>query len=98
MNVPSLLEAVGLLAQGGAVGVVVSFLFEQVAWFQRLEAKVKRWSIFGLMIGVPVLAQFALQRVPPEVWAACEPYWRAIALGFVAWAGSQMAHEWQKKQ
>jgi hypothetical protein len=26
------------------------------------------------------------------VWVAIEPYWRALAAGFVGWAGSQAAY------
>lgn len=97
MDVPALLEVVKLLALGSGVGVVVSFLFEQIGFFQRLEANVKRWTMFGLTIGLPLAAQIAVQFVPPDVWVLVEPYWQAIALGFLAWTGSQIAHLWHKK-
>jgi len=32
------------------------------------------------------------------VWAALEPFWNAIALGFVGYIGSQVAHAWDKRK
>ena len=46
----------------------------------------------ALSLGLPVLAQLLLQFVPSNVWAALQPYWSALAAGFVGWAGSQAAY------
>lgn len=98
MNVPSLLEIVTRVATSGAVGGVIAFLFERIEWFQKLKPKAKWGTILGLSLGLPVLAQVAIQHVPPEVWEILDPYWRSLAYGFLVWLGSQVAHMWHKKQ
>jgi len=97
-DVPGLVEVLTMLAQGLGVGAVLAFLFENVGWFQRLEGKAKWWVIFGFSLGLPLLAQIALEFVPADVWAMLEPYWKALAAGFLAWLGSQVAYLWQKAQ
>jgi hypothetical protein len=74
------------------VGAVLAFLFERVEWFQKLPSDVRWWVIMGLSLGLPVLSTALLQFVPPNIWAAIEPYWKALATGFLIWAGSQVAH------
>jgi len=93
---PGLVETLKLLAQGIGVGAVTAFLFERFAWFQQMSESGRWWTIFGISMGLPILAQVALQFVPPDVWAQLEPYWTAIASGFLAWAGSQGVHLAQK--
>ena len=95
--VPSLVEVLAMLAQGLGTGAILAFLFENFGWFQRLEGQAKWWFVFGVSIVLPLLAQVALQFAPAEVWAMLEPYWKALALGFLSWAGSQVAHMWQKR-
>jgi len=95
-DVPSLVEALTLLAQGLGTGAVLAFLFERFKWFQNQTPTFRWWFIFGMSLGLPLLAQVALQFVPENVWAVLEPYWRALALGFVSWAGAQGAHLLQK--
>jgi len=95
--VPSLVEVLAMLAQGLGTGAILAFLFENFGWFQRLEGQAKWWFVFGVSIVLPLLAQVALQFVPADVWAMLEPYWKALALGFLSWAGSQVAHMWQKR-
>ena len=97
-DVPGLVEVLTMLAQGLGVGAVLAFLFENIGWFQRLEGKAKWWVVFGFSLGLPLLAQVALEFVPAEAWAMLEPYWKALAAGFLAWVGSQVAHLWQKAQ
>jgi len=97
-DVPGLVEVLTMLAQGLGVGAVLAFLFENIGWFQRLEGKAKWWVVFGFSLGLPLLAQIALEFVPADVWAMLEPYWKALAAGFLAWVGSQVAHLWQKAQ
>ena len=91
-QVPTLIEVLTMLASGAGVGVVLAFLFERVEWFQRLPTDVKWWTVLGLSLGLPILATALLQFVPPNIWAAIEPYWKALATGFLIWAGSQVAH------
>jgi hypothetical protein len=91
--VESFVEILTLLAKGVGVGAVIAFLFEKLGWFQELTSQGRFWLIFALSLGLPLAAQLLLQFVPPEAWAAVEPYWQSLALGFLAWAGSQLAHK-----
>jgi len=92
MNVPSITEVLSLLAQGVGAGVVLAFLAEKSGWFQKLSSSAKGWLVFGLSLGLPLLAQVLLQFVPSSVWAAIQPFWQALAAGFIGWAGSQAAY------
>lgn len=91
-DVPTLVNVLTLLAQGGGLGVVLAFLLEKVSWFQNLESNAKWWFIFAISLGVPLLAQVIIQFVPPDVLETLEPFWHTLALGFLAWAGSQGMH------
>ena len=91
-EIEGLVEVLKLLASGVGTGAVLAFLFDQFSFFQQLEARVKWWVVFGVSLGLPLLAQVLLQFVPVDVWATLEPYWRALAAGFLTWAGSQMVH------
>lgn len=93
LPLPSVFE---LLAQGIGVGAVLAFLFERFKWFQGLTGDARWWVVFGFSLGLPLIAQLLLQFVPAEAWAIVEPYWRALAAGFLAWAASQGAHMLQK--
>ncbi len=90
--VPPLVETLGLLAQGVGVGLVLSFLAEKVKAFQDLRSDVKGWVIFGISMGLPVLARVLLDVVPPESWALIEPYWQTVAIAFLGWASSQAVY------
>ena len=91
-DVPGLVEVLKLLAGGIGVGAVLAFLFENLKFFKKLESNTKWWVVFVTSLGLPVGAQVALQFVPPEGGAMLEPYWYSLAAGFLAWAGSQVAH------
>lgn len=91
-ELPTLPDAVRMVAGGAATGFVLAFLFKEFPQFQGLSSEQKRWLVFGISVGLPVVAQLVLQVVPAEVWAALEPYWRAVATGFLVWAGSQAAY------
>lgn len=91
-KIPSLVEVVSLLAQGVGAGFVLAFLAEKSGWFQKLSSRAKSWWIFGLSVGLPIVAQLLLQFVPANVWDILQPYWYALAAGFVSWAGSQVAY------
>ena len=92
MQIPTITEVLSLLAQGIGAGAVLAFLAEKSTWFQKLSSDVKNWLIFGLSVGLPLVAQLLLSLVPPDVWTAIQPYWAAIAAGFVGWAGSQAVY------
>ncbi len=89
---PGLVQVLKMLAQGIGVGAVIAFGFEKVKWFQAMGAETKWWTILGVSLVLPILAEIALQFVPAATWALLEPYWMAIASGFLAWAGSQTVH------
>ena len=92
MQIPTIVEVLSLLAQGVGAGVVLAFLAEKSTWFQKLESERKGWLVFGVSVGLPLVAQLLLGFVPPGVWEAIQPYWQALAAGFIAWAGSQAAY------
>jgi len=82
-----------LLAQGIGVGFVIAFLAEKIGAFQALLPHQKSAVILALSVGLPVLARLALQFIPPNVWTVVEPYWQSVAVGFLGWAGSQLAYQ-----
>jgi hypothetical protein len=90
--VPPLVETLGLLAQGLGVGLVLSFLAEKVGAFQRLKPDVKGWVIFGISMGLPVVARVLLDVVPAATWGLIEPYWQTVAVAFLGWASSQAVY------
>lgn len=92
-DVPGLVEILTMLAGGIGVGTVISFLFEKIGFFQGLSSQTKWWVIFGLSVGLPLLAELLLQFVPADAWAVLGPYWKALAGGFLTWAGSQVAYK-----
>ena len=94
-SVPALTEVLTMLASGIGVGAVVAFLFEKFKWFQNLTPNGRFWVVFGISVGLPVVATVLLQFVPAPAWAMIEPYWKAVATGFLIWAGSQLVHKLQ---
>jgi hypothetical protein len=94
-QIPGLVEVLGMLANGIGVGAVIAFLFEKMGWFQKLPTDVKWWLVLALCMSLPVASTALLQFVPAETWAVIEPYWHALATGFLIWAGSQAAHKFQ---
>lgn len=89
----TLQQTLALLAQGAGTGAVLAFLLEKVPAFQNLSSNVKLYTTLAVSLALPLLATLALQYVPVEVWAQLEPYWQALALGFLTWAGSQAVHK-----
>ena len=97
-GIPPLIEFVRNVAAGAWAPLLVAFLLERVVWFQKLSAEAKKWVVPAIFVVLPILAQVALQFVPADAWALLEPYWNAIALGFVGYVGSQAAHAWDKSR
>ena len=91
-EIPGVVEILELLAKGVGAGFVLAFLAEKVGWFQKLPSEKKNILILALSIGLPIVAQLLLQFVPGSVWEAIQPYWNALAAGFIGWAGSQAAY------
>jgi len=97
-NIPTFVETLKLLAIAGGGGAVVAFLFERFKWFQKLSGDAKWWTILGLSLGIPLLAQIVLTVVPAETFTLLEPFWIALATGFVSWLASQVTHLWYLRQ
>lgn len=95
-EIPSLFDFVLQIAGGGFVAVIIAFALEHIGPFQKLQPEAKKWVVLGFYIVLPLGATAAVQFVPADVWLLLEPYWRALALGFLGWVGSQMAHTWDK--
>ena len=92
MQIPNIFEVLSLLVSGVASGFVLSFLAEKTTLFQKLSSQAKTWVVLGISIGLPVIGQVLIQFVPPSFWEAVQPYWQALATGFVVWMGSQYAY------
>lgn len=81
------------LTKAVGVGVVVSFLLKNPGWFKGMPKKTKWWLVFGLSIGLPIVAQLLLDFIPPQIWEVLNPYWKSLSMGLVGWAASQVAYE-----
>lgn len=97
-EIPSLFEFILQIGGGGFVSVIIAFLLEHIRPFQELKPEAKKWAVLGLYVFLPLAATAAVQYVPASVWTELEPYWRALALGFLGWLGSQAAHMWDKRR
>jgi len=98
VSVPTLIEFLRNVAAGAWAPVVIAFLLEHVQVFQRLQAEAKKWLVLVLCLAFPLAAQALLQFVPAAVWVQLEPFWNALALGFISWLGTQAAHEYDKRR
>ena len=94
---PGLLDTLSMLAKGIGTGAVIAFLLEKPGWFQGFSSEGKWWLIFVLSLFLPVIAQILIDFVPQDVWQTVEPYWTALASGFLIWAGSQVSHKVDKQ-
>lgn len=97
-EIPSLSEFLTLIAGGGFAGVVVSFLLEHIGAFQKLAPEAKKWIVLAIYVVLPLAATALLQFVPPDVLALLEPYWHALAVGFVGWTVSQLVYDREKRR
>jgi hypothetical protein len=95
-EIPSLASFLTLVAGGGFAGAVVAFALEHIGSFQKLNAEVKKWLVLTLYVVPPLAATALMQFVPASVWTVLEPYWRALAIGFVGWVTSQVVHNWDR--
>jgi len=97
-ELPTLVEFLTQIATGGFAGVIIAFLLEKIPAFQNLESEIKRWVVLALFLVLPAGSVALLQFVPADVWLVLEPYWRALAIGFLGWASSQIAHAFDKSK
>lgn len=84
-----------LAAGGGAVGA--SWVLEQFAWFQKLEAIKKQYVFFASCVALS-LGAFAVQTyVPAGVLEQLSPWFAVIATTFVGIFGGSLYHRSAKK-
>lgn len=80
----------------GGVGAVLAFLIELIPGFGALKPEIKKWIVVVLCFAVPVVSM-SFQRFIPPVWMTEFDIWfKALVVGFsawVAWVGSQKAHD-----
>lgn len=93
MSVPSLTEFLQMLIAGGVTGYIVQFLAEKSAWFQKLGANTKLAIVFALSMLLPLMGQVIALNVPSDVMAMIEPYYNALAAGFIVFLASQGWHK-----
>ena len=81
----------------GGIGVAVSLILDWCGdWFHMLKAKTKFWTIFGLFVGLPAVAQLVIHIVsgfPTEALMTANSYVAAIIYGVTAWIASQWSHK-----
>lgn len=91
-EVPTLTDALASIRDIAGLGIVISFLFAEIPFLRNLSKEKKRYAVLGLCIGLPLLSQAILLNVPEAYIQSIEPYWKVIALGFLAWTSSQIVH------
>jgi hypothetical protein len=92
VSIPQLKDILGKLANGLLGGIVVAamaFVFERIAVFKALSPRAKGAIVFAVLVFSPLLGRVLLDIAPPTLWPAIEPYWQALAIGIVGYAGSQ---------
>ncbi len=82
----------------GGSGTVVSFVFEQVEWFQSLSENGRKWVSFAGMALLGVLSHLTLTYVPQEVLLSIAPYFVVIASAFLSVFSGQLFHKLTKKK
>lgn len=80
------------LIAGGSV-VAVSWILEQVAWFQSLPSKTKQLVQYGASIAVGLAALAIQLYVPADVLDQLEPFFAVIASTFGMVFLNQIAHK-----
>lgn len=91
-DVPDFTSILQMIASGVAVGGIVSFLLANLEFFNRLPRERKRWIVLAICLALPLASTAVLQLVPPDVLASLDPYWRALASGFLVWGGAQVTY------
>ena len=67
---------------GVGVITVISFLFEDWAWFQSLVGKTKQIVFFVACVVVAIGAQLTVVYVPADILASIAPYFATVAAIF----------------
>lgn len=79
------------LVAGGSV-VAVSWIMEQVAWFQNLSSKQRQWLQYVCASGLGIVALAVQTYVPSETLKVMAPYFGVIAGTFGMVFLNQIAH------
>ena len=80
----------------GGSGTVISFLFEQIEWFQSLSDKGRKWVSFAGMAILGVLSHLTLTYVPSDILISIAPYFVVIASAFVSVFSGSAFHKFTK--
>lgn len=81
----------------GGSGTVVSFVFEQIEWFQSLSEKGRKWVSFVGMALLGVVSHLVLTYVPQDILLSIAPYFVITASAFVSVFSGQLFHKFTKK-
>lgn len=95
ISIPTLTEFLTWLIAGGSV-VAISWIFEEIDWFQSLTPIKRRWLMYSLSTLLALVALWITTSVPAEVLATLEPYFAVIAGVFILVIVNQAAHKLNK--
>jgi hypothetical protein len=84
-----------LLTGAGALflGAGIAFFAEHIPAFQRVSTDYKFPVIVAATIVLSVIIQIIVTIVPPDVFAAIQPYWRTAIVVLFALVSSQTIHK-----
>lgn len=93
MEIPqSLSEFFTWLGTNAALGVVVAILAEVFPKWEGLDAKVKRWIVLAISVGLGLLSAALLRYVPAGVADGLQDWYKAIVTAIAIFAASQWSH------
>jgi hypothetical protein len=72
------------LANSGGGAVVVSWVLEQLSWYQGLVAKTKQLVFFGLTLLVTIVGFVVITYVPQSTLDVIAPYFGLVYATFVS--------------
>lgn len=83
-NMPvDLLEFLQWIVYGGGGAIAISWILEQLNWYQEKPANQKRNIFFGFVSAFTVLTYVVLNYVPASTLEAIAPYFGLIAVAFL---------------
>lgn len=72
------------IVYGGGGAIAISWILEQVKWYQEQSAKAKKNIFFGLSAVFTVLIYVFMTYVPQDVIQAIAPFFSIIAAAFIS--------------
>jgi hypothetical protein len=98
VKVESTSEILVWLTGAGSIALVgwfVSWLLDDLAWWQSLPSQAKQAAILGMALVIGLLATWLLSR--PDLVAALDAYVKTAMAAIVAWLSTQVAYNVKKK-